>query len=174
MCSQGLKHIHDQNILHLDLKPANIFLTKRHYLKIGDFGISGIISEVSAHCYLFVYLFLKKKIRVPKHSAHFVIKTNKPSHTRTHKHKNYKHVNRTTVTAAVAVAAAAAAALATNITTPSTPRQPLPAARPGENENENENAAGSVRCVTRPPRTWRRAIPSIWPWSCLRRSEQDA
>ena len=35
----GLKWIHSNNILHLDLKPANIFITFDGLLKIGDFGV---------------------------------------------------------------------------------------------------------------------------------------
>ncbi|KAM9896730.1 hypothetical protein OXX79_007310 [Metschnikowia pulcherrima] len=36
----GLKYIHSKNYLHLDLKPANIFITFDGSLKIGDFGLS--------------------------------------------------------------------------------------------------------------------------------------
>jgi membrane-associated tyrosine/threonine-specific cdc2-inhibitory kinase len=43
--SLALKHIHDNNILHLDIKPANIFITKNGVLKIGDFGIFGMKSQ---------------------------------------------------------------------------------------------------------------------------------
>ena len=37
---QGLKHIHDHNFLHLDLKPANILITFEGMLKIADFGMA--------------------------------------------------------------------------------------------------------------------------------------
>lgn len=37
---QGLKHIHDSGFIHLDLKPANIFITFEGILKIGDFGMA--------------------------------------------------------------------------------------------------------------------------------------
>lgn len=37
---QGLKHIHDQGFIHLDLKPANILVTFEGVLKIGDFGMA--------------------------------------------------------------------------------------------------------------------------------------
>lgn len=39
ICS-GLKAIHDQKILHRDLKSKNIFLTEKNDVKIGDFGLS--------------------------------------------------------------------------------------------------------------------------------------
>ncbi|KAL3424385.1 hypothetical protein PVAG01_03666 [Phlyctema vagabunda] len=38
--SLGLKHIHDSGYIHLDLKPANIFITFEGVLKIGDFGMA--------------------------------------------------------------------------------------------------------------------------------------
>ncbi|CAK9436801.1 uncharacterized protein LODBEIA_P13230 [Lodderomyces beijingensis] len=36
----GIKFIHSRNYLHLDLKPANIFITFEGNLKIGDFGLA--------------------------------------------------------------------------------------------------------------------------------------
>ncbi|KAI0718962.1 hypothetical protein C8T65DRAFT_69408 [Cerioporus squamosus] len=38
----GLRFIHDANVIHLDLKPANIFLTGEGRLKIGDFGMASV------------------------------------------------------------------------------------------------------------------------------------
>ena len=40
--SSGLRFIHDANVIHLDLKPANIFLTGEGRLKIGDFGMASL------------------------------------------------------------------------------------------------------------------------------------
>jgi mitosis inhibitor protein kinase SWE1 len=37
---QGLGHVHDSGYIHLDLKPANIFITFEGVLKIGDFGMA--------------------------------------------------------------------------------------------------------------------------------------
>jgi len=34
----ALKHAHDRKVLHRDLKPQNIFLTKRNFVRLGDFG----------------------------------------------------------------------------------------------------------------------------------------
>ena len=36
----GLKEIHDQNLIHRDLKPDNLFISGDDTIKIGDFGIS--------------------------------------------------------------------------------------------------------------------------------------
>ncbi|KAI0949716.1 hypothetical protein AcW1_009242 [Taiwanofungus camphoratus] len=40
--SAGLHFIHDAGVIHLDLKPANIFLTGSGRLKIGDFGMASL------------------------------------------------------------------------------------------------------------------------------------
>ncbi|CAB0018182.1 unnamed protein product [Nesidiocoris tenuis] len=37
---EGLCHIHDQKIMHRDLKPPNIFLDRNDQVKIGDFGLA--------------------------------------------------------------------------------------------------------------------------------------
>lgn len=42
MCTQGLRFIHDAGVIHLDLKPANIFLTAEGRFKIGDFGLASV------------------------------------------------------------------------------------------------------------------------------------
>ena len=38
--SLGVKHIHDNGFIHLDLKPANVFIDFEGVLKIGDFGLA--------------------------------------------------------------------------------------------------------------------------------------
>jgi len=40
--SQGLRFIHDAGVIHLDLKPANIFVTGQGRFKIGDFGMASL------------------------------------------------------------------------------------------------------------------------------------
>ena len=37
----GLKHIHEESLIHRDIKPDNIFIDKsKMQLKIGDFGLA--------------------------------------------------------------------------------------------------------------------------------------
>ena len=43
--SSGLRHIHSNNFVHLDLKPSNILITQSGSLKIADFGMSLLISS---------------------------------------------------------------------------------------------------------------------------------
>ena len=41
---RGLRHIHAKDICHRDLKPANLFLSREGVVKLGDFGISKVLS----------------------------------------------------------------------------------------------------------------------------------
>ncbi|KAJ6587067.1 kinase-like domain-containing protein [Mycena vulgaris] len=40
--SNGLQFIHDAGVIHLDLKPSNIFVTAEGRFKIGDFGMASL------------------------------------------------------------------------------------------------------------------------------------
>lgn len=44
----AIKHVHDKKILHRDLKSQNIFLTKKGLVKLGDFGISRVLSNTKS------------------------------------------------------------------------------------------------------------------------------
>ena len=50
----ALKFCHDSKIIHRDVKPDNIFITKNGDVKLGDFGISRILSVTMSlahtHC----------------------------------------------------------------------------------------------------------------------------
>lgn len=46
---KGIKSLHDKNIMHRDLKSANIFLTKDGGVKIGDLNVSKLIKDKLAH-----------------------------------------------------------------------------------------------------------------------------
>lgn len=44
----AIKHCHDRKIVHRDIKAANIFLTTRGIVKVGDFGASKVLSSTMA------------------------------------------------------------------------------------------------------------------------------
>ncbi|XP_007430287.1 proto-oncogene serine/threonine-protein kinase mos [Python bivittatus] len=44
----GLMFLHSQLIVHLDLKPANVFITERNVCKIGDFGCSQKLEDTES------------------------------------------------------------------------------------------------------------------------------
>ena len=39
----ALASIHDKNIIHRDVKPHNIFVTRSGRVKVGDFGVSRVV-----------------------------------------------------------------------------------------------------------------------------------
>lgn len=45
---EGLAQLHEANILHLDLKPANVLLDAQGHAYLSDFGISRAITTLQA------------------------------------------------------------------------------------------------------------------------------
>ena len=44
----ALLFLHSQGVLHRDLKPQNIFLTKAGVVKLGDFGVAKVLDTTLA------------------------------------------------------------------------------------------------------------------------------
>ncbi len=43
----AVKHLHDHNLLHMDIKPENIFISHDFICKLGDFGLIFDLTKVS-------------------------------------------------------------------------------------------------------------------------------
>jgi len=59
----GLKGLHDQDIVHLDIKPENILQGVNGDFKLGDLGMARMISQVKA-----------KKTEIPEGDARYLAK----------------------------------------------------------------------------------------------------
>ena len=45
ICGEALKHAHAQNMVHRDIKPDNILITKKGIVKVADFGLAKALDE---------------------------------------------------------------------------------------------------------------------------------
>ncbi|MEX0716049.1 MAG: serine/threonine-protein kinase [Planctomycetaceae bacterium] len=44
-CAEALKHAHEENMIHRDIKPDNILVTRRGVVKVADFGLAKAVDE---------------------------------------------------------------------------------------------------------------------------------
>jgi NIMA (never in mitosis gene a)-related kinase len=58
----GIQALHSKNVLHRDLKAANIFLTSKKLIKIGDFGISKVLDSTSAKTFVGTPYYLSPEV----------------------------------------------------------------------------------------------------------------
>ncbi len=45
VCAEALKHAHAENMVHRDIKPDNILITKKGIIKVADFGLAKAMDE---------------------------------------------------------------------------------------------------------------------------------
>ena len=62
LCFQAVKHLHDNNLVHVDIKPDNIFLSYDGVCKLGDFGLVIDLTKVCINMYLVCFEIYLNKI----------------------------------------------------------------------------------------------------------------
>ncbi len=69
---EGLEYIHSQGIVHKDIKPGNLLLTSSDEVKITDFGMAEVRTDLLSSVYTIrikmFETFLKKDFRILFHN----------------------------------------------------------------------------------------------------------
>ncbi len=55
---KACKHLHDRNLVHMDIKPDNIFISYDGICKLGDFGLVINLNKVSQKSNILFFVFI--------------------------------------------------------------------------------------------------------------------
>lgn len=65
--AKGLLFLHQHNILHLDFKPANVLVGRKHLVKVCDFGESCRVSQLAQHTFFGTFPYAPPEFSLRRH-----------------------------------------------------------------------------------------------------------
>jgi NIMA (never in mitosis gene a)-related kinase len=92
----ALKHMHDRNVIHRDIKSENVFLTSTNIVKLGDFGISKHLANTlaNAHTRIGTPYYLSPEICMDRpYNNKTGFQCTRTEHTQIHIHRTHTHTH---------------------------------------------------------------------------------